>query len=63
MAQLLIAINKDGSIQKLGMDYKAPHANRGTPPRKHWPRNKVLHARKWSIRWGRGGTIDRRLFA
>lgn len=21
-------------------DYKAPHANRPTPPRKHWPRKK-----------------------
>lgn len=61
MAQKIIMVHTDGSID-FTMDYKAPHAYRGTPPRKHWPRAKVLHGRKWSIRWGRGGSIDRRLF-
>jgi hypothetical protein len=62
MAQKIITVHADGSMD-FTMDYKAPHANRGTSPRRHWPRAKVMRLRKWSIRWGRGGTIDKRLFA
>ena len=43
-------------------DYKAPHALRGTPARRHKPRKLVNALRRWAHS-NRGGTFSKRLFA
>lgn len=42
--------------------YKAPHALRGTPARKHRSRAFVNAIRRWT-HGNRGGTFSKRLFA